>query len=111
MNPQKQTAAYVSAQAAGKNESHAESYLNRNTPSRISSDRLQKIAEYKRQIPNAYRKVYEKAVLGKSLRASINSFCLSCVCWQRKEISLCTALACSLWMVRPYQEILQEGVK
>ena len=50
-----------------------------------------------------YRATYNKAVTGKSLRAAINAFCLECVCWQRKEIQLCTSLSCPLFAVRPYQ--------
>jgi hypothetical protein len=59
------------------------------------------------QIPKAYRGIYEKALRGKSLRAAVNAQCLECVCWQRKEVTLCTDLDCPLYAVRPYQEILQ----
>jgi len=74
-----------------------------------STDRTQKIAERTRQIPKAYRAVYEKAVSGKSLRAAVNAQCLECTGWQRKEITLCTAKNCSLYAVRPYQGILQDA--
>lgn len=69
--------------------------------------RSEQIAERRAQMPRSYRACYDKAVSGKSLRAAINSFCLECVCWQTKEIRLCTDLACSLWMVRPYQDVQQ----
>ena len=65
--------------------------------------RQEKINERLEQMPRAYRACYKKSLTGKSLRASINAFCLECVCWQRKEISLCTDLACPLFAVRPYQ--------
>ena len=66
-------------------------------------DRQEQIAERRNQMPRSYRACYDKAVSGKSLRASINSFCLECVCWQIEEIRKCTDLACPLFAVRPYQ--------
>ena len=107
MNPKMKKA--VALTTARTNKSHGESYFNHNTLSRADGDRLQKIAEYKRQIPKAYRAVYEKAVSGKSLRAAVNAQCLECTGWQRKEITFCSATICPLWMVRPYQEILQDA--
>jgi hypothetical protein len=70
--------------------------------------RQQRIMERLAQIQKAYRGIYKKAVQGKSLRAAVNAQCLDCVYWQRKEVSLCTDLACPLWLVRPYR-ILQDG--
>jgi hypothetical protein len=67
------------------------------------------IAERRAQIPRAYKATYDRAIKGKSLRAAINAQCLECVCWQRKEITLCTDLACSLYTVRPYQDFSQTG--
>ena len=69
----------------------------------MNINRQQKLA----QIPKAYRANYKKAIHGKSLRACVNAQCLECVCWQIKEIRLCTSLACPLYAVRPYQKILQ----
>ena len=69
----------------------------------MNIDRQDKIAERREQMPRSYRAYYDKAVSGKSLRASINSFCLECVCWQIEEIRKCTDLACPLYAVRPYQ--------
>ena len=73
----------------------------------MNPDRQKQIAERRAQMPRSYRACYDKAVSGKSLRAAINSFCLECVCWQTKEIRICTDLACPLWMVRPYQDVPQ----
>ena len=56
-------------------------------------------------ITKDYRRTYERAVKGNSLRAAINAQCLECVGWQRLEVHRCTSLACPLWAVRPYQEI------
>ncbi len=65
--------------------------------------REEQIAERRGQMPRSYRSNYDKAVSGRSLRASINSFCLECVCWQIEEIRNCTDLACPLYAVRPYR--------
>jgi len=39
----------------------------------------------------------------KSLRASINAFCLICVGEVITDVRECTATDCPLWYVRPYQ--------
>lgn len=67
------------------------------------------IAERRAQMPRAYRATYDRAVRGKSLRAAINAFCLECVCWQIREVRVCTDEACPLWVVRPYQDCAQNG--
>lgn len=69
----------------------------------MDDKRQAQIAERRKQMPRAYRATYNRAVKGKSLRAAINAQCLECVCWQRKEVTLCTDLACPLYAVRPYQ--------
>jgi len=56
------------------------------------------------EIPPAYRETYKRAMTGKSLRAAVNSFCLECVCWQREEVKLCTAIDCPLYPYRPYNK-------
>jgi len=56
-----------------------------------------------KDMPSIYRSTYRKATRGKSLRAAINSQCLECCQWQRVEVRDCTALACPLYAVRPYQ--------
>jgi hypothetical protein len=75
----------------------------------MTDKRQTKIAKRRMQIPKAYRATYDRAVRGRSLRACVNAQCLECVCWQRKEVTLCTDLACSLYAVRPYQEISQNA--
>jgi hypothetical protein len=78
----------------------------------LSTERQERIAERRSQMPKSYRATYDRAVKGKSLRAAVNAQCLECVCWQRKEVTLCTDLACPLYAVRPYraQEIPQNGL-
>jgi hypothetical protein len=67
------------------------------------AERQEKIAERRAGIPKKYRNTYDRAVSGKSLRACVNAFCLECICWQSREVTLCTDLACPLWAVRPYR--------
>ena len=38
-----------------------------------------------------------------SLRLSINAACWDCCCFQKLEVTLCTATSCPLWNVRPWQ--------
>ena len=47
--------------------------------------------------------LFKKAYSGKSLRASINAFCMQCVWLDTDQIKHCTALGCPLWSVRPYR--------
>jgi len=105
MTAQKQEAG--AATTAPKNNRPSTGYCQ---PKQMSSPKRQeKIAARRAQIPKAYRATYDKAVSGKSLRAAINAQCLECCMWQRKEVMLCTDLACSLYAVRPYQRISQNG--
>jgi len=78
-----------------------------NEQTKNESQRQAQIEQRRCEIPKSYRGIYDRAVRGRSLRAAINAFCLECVCWQRKEITLCTDLACPLFAVRPYQESSQ----
>ena len=39
-----------------------------------------------------------------SLRAAINAKCYDCVCFQRKEVTLCEMDDCPLWSLRPWQK-------
>lgn len=39
----------------------------------------------------------------KSLRAALNAKCWECACYQRKEVTECTAKDCPLWRLRPWQ--------
>lgn len=71
--------------------------------------RADQIAERRAQIPRSYRATYDKAVIGKSLRAAINSFCLECCAYQNDEVRNCSDLGCPLWAVRPYQDVSQNG--
>ena len=66
--------------------------------------RQQKITKRIAEIPQIYRKDYEKAVIGRSKPAAIKAFCLECVCWQKNEITNCTSVTCPLYTVRPFNK-------
>jgi len=67
-------------------------------------DRDAEVEKRLNQIPESRKAKYKKAVSGKSLRAAVNSMCLECVGYSTREVSLCTDLACPLYMYRPYQK-------
>ena len=71
--------------------------------------REEKINERLRQMPVSCRATYRRAVSGKSLRSAINSQCLECCGWDRREVAACTDTGCPLWAVRPYQGDSQDG--
>jgi len=64
---------------------------------------LAKITARCREMPQTCRKNYVKAMKGKGLRASIKAFCMECVGWERLAVTECTAPACPLYPVRPFQ--------
>lgn len=66
--------------------------------------RQRQIEERRMAMPRKYRRLYDRAVKGKSLRACINAQCLECVYWQSREVTLCTDLGCPLYAVHPYQD-------
>ena len=39
-----------------------------------------------------------------SLRMAINAKCYDCVCFQKREVTLCEMEDCPLWGVRPWQK-------
>ena len=54
------------------------------------------------QMPVSCRCTYKKAIKKKSMRATLNSFCLERVGYLRAEITACIDKACPLWAYRPY---------
>ncbi|MFX0194891.1 MAG: hypothetical protein ACFFCW_02120 [Candidatus Hodarchaeota archaeon] len=68
-----------------------------------SGNRAEQIAKRRAQIPRKYRRLYDRATGGKSLRSSINAQCLECCGWQSREVAVCSDVACPLWSVRPYR--------
>ena len=76
-------------------------------PDRQSATVEEQIAAWRENIPDlfhgSYRRAYDKAMSGKSLRAAIDSKCLDCVCWEQVEVKKCTAVTCPLHPYRPYR--------
>jgi hypothetical protein len=56
-------------------------------------------------MPVKCRGHYEKAMRGRSMKAAITAQCLECVLWVRKEVELCTDVACPLYPYRPFQVV------
>jgi len=54
------------------------------------------------EMPETCRRTYLRAVLGRSMAAAVKAHCMECVCWDRREVALCTALACALYPYRPF---------
>ncbi len=61
---------------------------------------------YREDIPDIYngmfRRLWDKAMTGKSLRAAVDAKCADCSCWQNSEIRECTVATCPLW---PYRKL------
>lgn len=57
-----------------------------------------------RVAPRLYRGLLTRVFTNKSSpRVCIQVMCLECVGYAREEIRNCTAYACPLWNIRPYQ--------
>jgi hypothetical protein len=76
-------------------------------PQRQPETKEERIAAWRENIPNfyngAYRKQYDKAMSGESLRAAANDKCLDCKGYKRSEVKNCDLYECSLHPYRPYQ--------
>lgn len=57
-------------------------------------------ASRKLDVPAKYRKLYRRAMGGKSRKAAVRVHCLMCVGWQEREIDRCTAPGCPLYPYR-----------
>ncbi len=58
-----------------------------------------------RDAPPSSRGILGRAFAGESSpREAIRAMCLTCVGYQRDEITNCTGWSCPLWKFRPYQE-------
>lgn len=51
-------------------------------------------------IPEKFRKLYARALNGRSQSAAIRSFCLECVGYLQDEVKLCTDTDCPLFPYR-----------
>jgi hypothetical protein len=55
------------------------------------------------EVPERYRKMYARAMSGKSRPSGVKCHCLMCCGWQFKEVVNCTASNCPLFPYRPRQ--------
>lgn len=53
-------------------------------------------------IPRLYRRLYTRAMSGRSRVSAIKCQCLECVGWVRDEVVRCTGAGCPLYCYRPY---------
>ena len=56
-------------------------------------------------VPNNYVLKYKSALDGKvTVHQALKIKCLECCCWNREEITNCTAKTCPLWHYRPFNK-------
>ncbi len=71
---------------------------------RLTSQRRRVLAEEntmeRTDIPEKFRKLYERAMKGRSQSAAIRSFCLECVGYVQDEVHECTDKGCPLYLYR-----------
>jgi hypothetical protein len=106
MTAEKKTGHLLCQAGSPKAKTTDTSYSNPDIES--SQKRAEQIAERLAQMPRAYRRVYERAVEGKSRKAAMHSFCLECCGWQVKEVFLCIDLGCPLYPYRPKSRVAKE---
>lgn len=69
----------------------------------IRQHQQERLLQVKTDAPSCL-KTFEKAYEGRSKQAGIKAFCLECIGYDRTAIRNCTAPACPLYEVRPFQE-------
>lgn len=82
-------------------------YQNLSPESRAKAEKW--IAQRRADISKAYRRTYDRALSGRSLKAAVKAHCLECMGWQREEVRACTSYPCSLWPYRDYQESAEKS--
>jgi len=68
-------------------------------------DRDAKIAKHRADMPRQFRKVYDVAMGGRSLRAAVNSQCIECMGYVFNEVKLCCSPQCPLFRYRPVRGV------
>jgi len=69
------------------------------------SDITERIAKQRADMPKQYRRVYDIAMTGKSLRSAVNSQCIQCMGYVFDEVKLCVSPQCPLFLYRPVRGI------
>ncbi|MHC4477711.1 MAG: hypothetical protein ACYTEL_18855 [Planctomycetota bacterium] len=67
--------------------------------------RTKRIERHRADMPRQFRKVYDIAMTGRSLRAAINSQCIECAGYVFSEVKLCSAPQCPLFPYRPLRGV------
>jgi hypothetical protein len=70
--------------------------------------RFKQVAEHYPSRMGLFRKVYHGQA---SPRQCIKAFCLECNGWEEPAIRDCTATACPIWRLRPYQAATEKEEK
>ncbi|MBM4078134.1 MAG: hypothetical protein FJ278_00420 [Planctomycetes bacterium] len=71
----------------------------------MDAARRSKVEQRARDCPTRHRLAYLRAACGlASPRQAIRAQCSECLGWERREVALCTALACPLYAYRPFVE-------
>ena len=65
----------------------------------------ERIAEHRKKMPRQFRRAYDAAIGGRSLRAAVNSQCIECVGYVFKEVRLCCSPQCPLFRYRPLRGV------
>lgn len=52
-------------------------------------------------VPERLRRLYDRAMTGKSRNAAVRAFCCMCVGWKRVEVDRCSVVSCPLYPYRP----------
>ena len=98
---QKATAA---AATQKKNIQQNESYRQEQTQS-TEKYRAERIRKHRVDIPRQYRKVYDMAMTGRSLRVAVNSQCIECMGYDFSEVKICCSSQCPLFPYRPLRGV------
>ena len=67
---------------------------------KVMNDKVEKRLN---DIPVLYKNHYKKAMNGKNRASAVKAFCLECMGWQRNEVAKCDAVACPLFLYRPFK--------
>lgn len=65
----------------------------------------QRIAKHRSDMPRQFRRVFDIAMTGKSLRAAVNSQCIECMGYVFSEVKLCCSPQCPLFPYRPVRGV------
>jgi len=91
----------------GQNLTLPTPYQNLSGESRAKAEK--RITRRRDDIPKPYRRTYDRALSGRSLKAAVKAQCLECMGWQREEVRACASYPCPLWPYRDYQESAEKS--